>query len=159
MIAAIIILSFLCLLGAGVAAGVWYQRIYDRRLQAGRPMPSPNVSYESRTMLLRRAAERAQFDPTNALEVSEQQLLDAPESFHGRSIRSTGTWLVGFEASHFAHAWVNADGIAPPQGSHKVRIAGVWNFPRPVGSVSEMPGFGHLGMSWGELRVYEVEWL
>ncbi len=144
----------------GLAAALWHQKRYNEQLNASRPRPMPNVSYQDQTSLLKQAAERAEFDPARSVEVTEDQLRATPEAFHGRSLRVTGTWRVGFESSTFAGAWVRCSTAeSVPHGDHLIRAGGVWNFPRAVGADTGLPGFGHMGMSWGEFRIHEIEWL
>lgn len=69
------------------------------------------------------------------------------------------TWTIGFEHSSIgpAHA-VGMHGCGPTTwGDHRVRATGLWLFPRAEGSTSDLPGYGHMALRWGEFRVYTLE--
>lgn len=152
VVAVIVIVALLLVvvLPLGLFLALRHQRRYNEQLAQGRPgvplrAPPPPA--------LRAAA----FDPHQVVDVTEQQLRDDPAAYHQRSIRVTATWVHRFECSKILEAWVVLPSDTPvPDGEHRVRVEGVWVFPRPVRSTAELPGFGHLGMSWGELRVHSI---
>lgn len=146
---AVVALLLVVVLPLGLFLALRHQRRYSEQLGQAQPPALPWVPAP--------AMMAAAFDPHHVFEVTEQQLRDDPAAWHQRSIRVTATWAHRFECSKILEAWVLLPSDTPvPYGEHRVRVEGVWVFPRPVRSTAELPGFGHLGMSWGELRVHSI---
>ncbi|WAS92786.1 hypothetical protein [Nannocystis punicea] len=147
----------------GLRAALQHQRRYDEGLKNKEQAPRKSRPDPDQELVIAagRLVKAYVFEPASAVEVTEEMLCEAPEAWHGKTIRVVAWWGIGFEYSSIgpAHA-VGVNGIASPgRGRHKVRAAGLWVFPRAQGSSKNLPGFGHLGMSWGEFRIHEAEFL
>lgn len=164
IVLAIVLVVVVPAFALGLRAALRHQRRYNESLPtntstARAPVqPTPDQALVSAA---RTAAEAYVFDPALAVDVSEAMLNERPEAWHGKTIRVTATWSHQFEASFIGPAFVLArtDAARLARGRHRVRATGLWVFPRAPRSTSGMPGFGHLGMSWGEFRVHELEYL
>lgn len=143
----------------GLWAAFRHQRKFNERLHASSSREPARLDSDARLVMeARRAADTYVFDPALAIDVSEQMLRERPADWHGKTIRVTATWSLGIESSFIGPAWVRpmSEGQRLAPGQHRVRAAGLWVFPRAPHSTQNMSGFGHLGMSWGEFRVYEL---
>ncbi len=160
MIPLAIVLATFAVFGTGLWAALRHQQKFNeqqKQLQAGLG-PRPFDPDAELLMGAKRASDNYLVDPGQVVEVTEQQLRDNPVAWNERTIVVVATWHHRFEDSRIAGAWVRCVGPTPPaHGAHRVRASGLWLFPRAPGSTKNMPGFGHLGMSWGEFRVFALE--
>ncbi|MBO6935197.1 MAG: hypothetical protein JJ863_09475 [Deltaproteobacteria bacterium] len=153
MIPALIIVAFLLLTGLGIWLGVRHQLRYsaDNPAAVAPRAPDPDAA---RVLEARQMAERFVFDGSQVIDVDEAQLRADPVAWHGKTIRVRGTWSRGFESSSLAGAWLQPRvNVEHGPGERLVEVEGLWLFPRAPREGS-LPGFGHLGMSWGELHVF-----
>lgn len=149
------------------ALGLWaalrHQRKFNENLQ--KTSTAEPVRLDPDQLLVmeaRRAADAYVFNPVLAVDLPEQALFERPVDWHGKTIRVNATWSHRFESSFIGPAFVRImDGgeLAITPGEHRVEAMGLWVFPRAARSTNSMPGFGHLGMSWGEFRVYRLTFL
>lgn len=147
---------------ASCALTVWAAIRHQLRYSAAhpaKPTPAPHDPDRAVVAEARRMAEAFVFDPAHVVDVPEKALLSNPVSWHGRTIRVRATWTVGLESSLVAGAFAlpRVD-IKLPHGKHRVIAEGLWIFPRSPRHIEArtFPGFGHMGMSWGEFHVYRV---
>lgn len=85
--------------------------------------------------------------PTQALPVSEAELIAHPRAYHGKLIATEGTWRTQFESCSFAKAWSTLP--QPGYGEWRARAIGLWlSDPRHV--------YGHMGMYASQLIVVEA---
>ena len=142
----------------GLRAALRHQRAYNASLPKSPPAPAPPDPDRELVSAARRLADAYVFDPALAVDVTEELLRERPTEWHGKTIRVTAVWSHMFEGSFIGPAFVVSrhHGGRLPWGEHRVRAAGLWLFPRAPGSTRSMPGFGHLGMSWGEFHVHEL---
>jgi diguanylate cyclase (GGDEF)-like protein len=86
-------------------------------------------------------------------DVTEAELLADPTRWHRRRIRVTGVWHNVFESSRFAGAWLDSLSGCYGDGIYRARVVGTWIYP----DAKAETGFGHMGMSPGELRAETIE--
>ena len=101
------------------------------------------------------------FEQAQVTDVSEKDLLAYPTRWHGMTVRVRGNLHIEFEGSAMGLAWFTdlTDSAIKPDGDYAVVATGLWLFPRLAYSIGNTPGFGHLGQSWGEFQVYELEYV
>ncbi|WP_394846271.1 hypothetical protein LZC95_02255 [Pendulispora brunnea] len=88
------------------------------------------------------------------IDVNEEALARSPMAFHGKIVRITGTWRTGLEASFLGDHWFTpAPGVTYPKMNEPMRVTAVCLFQC---SQDGRPHFGHMGMSYSELRAFEV---
>ncbi len=156
MVAIVIALAGVVVFGGAIAAGVVLGVRHSTanpdapRRRARPPDPTLTAAYALR--------ERLGFDPSQAVDVSEEELRANPLAYHGRTIRVTASWHHSFEGSFIGEAFVTAKApeVKRPYGTHRVTAEGIWFFPRAPRPGPDLPGFGHLGMSWGAFDVYRL---
>lgn len=109
----------------------------------------------------RRRADAYVFNPALVVDVPEDVLRERPANWNGETIRVIATWSHRFEGSFIGPAFVRLmnDSETIEWGEFRVQAIGLWVFPRAPQSTKNMPGFGHLGMSWGEFRIYRLTFL
>jgi len=161
IVLAIVLLVVVPAFVLGLRAALRQQRRYNESLPTPPRAPTQPSPDQVLVSAARSAADAYAFDPALAVEVSEAMLRERPEAWHGQTIRVIATWSHQFEASFIGPAFVLSmtDATRLARGTHRVRATGLWVFPRAPRSSPGMPGFGHLGMSWGEFRVHALELL
>lgn len=150
MIPLLIVLIAGLLFALGLWAGIRHQLRHSQDHPARVATPAQDLQpiVEARAL-----AASFTFVPGRVVDVTEQELRDNPVRWHGQTIRVTSTWGRGFEYSNIAGVWARvASGEPPPEGRHEVTAEGLWLYPRAP-TDAERPGFGHMGLSWGEFIV------
>lgn len=144
----------------GLTAALRHQRRWNlEHPQAPEPLSPEQAADNALLEATSQLAAGYVFQQAQVTEVSEKDLLAYPTRWHGMTVRVRGNLHIEFEGSAMGLAWFTdlTDSARLPDGDYAVVATGLWLFPRLAYSVGNTPGFGHLGQSWGEFMVYELE--
>ena len=162
MIPLLIIGAVVLVFTLGLTAALRHQRRWNlEHPQTPQPLSPEQAADNALLEATSQLAAGYRFEQAQVTDVSEKDLLAYPTRWHGMTVRVRGNLHIEFEGSAMGLAWFTdlTDSAIKPDGDYAVVATGLWLFPRLAYSIGNTPGFGHLGQSWGEFQVYELEYV